>query len=81
MHPSMERLTTELTHYGIKDKALGLFGSFSWNGGGVRNLKCFAETASLPLAADPAEIAGRPDSDKLALCDAMAEAVAAEVLK
>ena len=81
MHPSMEHLTTELTHYGIKEKALGLFGSFSWNGGGVRSLKCFAETASLPLVADPVEIAGRPDSEKLALCDAMAAAVAAETLK
>lgn len=81
MHPAMEHLTTELAHYGIKDKVLGLFGSFSWNGGGVRNLKCFAEAASLPLVADPVEIAGRPDGAKLALCDAMAAAVAAETLK
>lgn len=81
MHPSMERLTTELTHYGIKDKVLGLFGSYSWNGGGVRNLKCFAETASLPLVAEAVDMPGKPDADKLAACDAMAAAVAAAVLE
>ena len=43
MFPTVERLTTELLHMGVKNKALGLFGSYSWNGGGVKNLKIFAE--------------------------------------
>ncbi|MDE7355577.1 MAG: FprA family A-type flavoprotein, partial [Rikenellaceae bacterium] len=67
--------------YGIKDKVLGLFGSYSWNGGGVRNLKCFAEAASLPLVAEAVDMPGKPDADKLAACDAMAAAVAAAVLE
>lgn len=81
MHPSMEHLTTELTHYGIKDKVFGIFGSYSWNGGGVRNLKCFAENASLQMACDPVEIAGKPDTEKLKQCDAFAETIAARVLE
>lgn len=82
MHPMMEHFTTELEHYGIKNKSLALFGSYSWNGGGVRSLKAFAEKvdASVELVAEPVDILGRPDCEKLSKCDELAKAIAAKVL-
>ncbi|MEG1664035.1 MAG: FprA family A-type flavoprotein, partial [Mucinivorans sp.] len=44
MFPMMDSLTRELEHMTVKNKVLGLFGSYSWNGGGVRNLQTFAQT-------------------------------------
>ncbi|WP_283391472.1 FprA family A-type flavoprotein [Millionella massiliensis] len=72
MFPTMEHLTTELLHMGVKEKHLALFGSYSWNGGGVRNLKCFAETIGWPLVAEPVDVFGTPTPDKLTACDAIA---------
>lgn len=76
MFPTVERLTTELLHMGVKNKALGLFGSYSWNGGGVKNLKIFAEQIGWPLVADPVDVFGTPTPEKLAACDAIAQGMA-----
>jgi flavorubredoxin len=43
LFPAVETLVTEIEHKGIKDRYLSVFGSFSWNGGGVKNLLKFAE--------------------------------------
>lgn len=77
MFPTVERLTTELLHMGVKNKALGLFGSYSWNGGGVKNLKIFAEQIGWPLVAEPVDVFGTPTPEKLAACDAIAQGMAA----
>lgn len=79
MFPLMEQLTRELVHMGVKNKKLGLFGTFSWNGGGVRNLLKFAEEACLEQVAAAAEIHGSPTCEKLAPCDELASAMAGAV--
>ncbi|MEG1934580.1 MAG: flavodoxin domain-containing protein [Rikenellaceae bacterium] len=79
MHPNMEHLTTELTHYGVKNKCLALFGSYSWNGGGVRNLTKFAETIGWELVSDPIDILGRPTIEKLAAATVMAKSMACAI--
>lgn len=76
MFPLMEQLTHELTHMGIKNKKLALFGSYSWNGGGVKNLLKFAEEAKLELVAEPAEIYGKPNAEKLKQYDELAKRIA-----
>lgn len=76
MHPMMEQFTMELEHYCIQNKHLALFGSYSWNGGGVRNLKSFAENIGLEPIAEPVDMFGRPDKTKLTACDALAVAMA-----
>lgn len=81
MHPNMEHLTTELLHYGVKNKFLGLFGSYSWNGGGVRNLTAFAEEASLELVCEPIDLLGKPNLEKLQECNQMAATMASKVLE
>lgn len=80
MFPKIEQLTTELLHMGIKDRLLGLFGSYSWNGGGVKNLKTFAEAICWPLVAEPMDIFGTPTPEKLSACDSIATGMA-EALK
>lgn len=80
MLPTMDALTRELLHIGAKNRYLGLFGTYSWNGGGVRTLKQFAEEIGWEQVAEPAEIMGRLTSEKIAVCDALAASMAAKVL-
>ncbi|HDP76050.1 MAG TPA: FprA family A-type flavoprotein [Bacteroidales bacterium] len=79
MFPLMEQLTRELIHMGIKNKKLALFGSYSWNGGGVKNLLKFADEAKLELVAEPAEIYGKPNAEKLQQFDELAKKIAESV--
>ena len=64
---------------GIKNKKLGLFGSYSWNGGGLKNLIKFAEEAELEPVAEPAEIYGKPSVEKLKQFDELAVKMAASI--
>lgn len=81
MFPLMESLTRELEHMGVKNKNLGIFGTYSWNGGGVKNLKEFASRIGWHMVADPVEVHGRPTQEKIAGCDILAQAMAEAVKK
>ncbi|MDR2652144.1 MAG: FprA family A-type flavoprotein, partial [Prevotellaceae bacterium] len=61
MHPMMEMFCREMEHYGLKNRALALFGTGSWSGGGLRNLQKFAENIGWEQIAEPIEIKGIPD--------------------
>ena len=80
MFPLMENLTRELLHMGVKERLLGIFGTYSWNGGGVKNLNAFAEEIGWEVVAPAAEIMGHPEPGKEAACDALAAAMAARLL-
>lgn len=80
MFPLMENLTRELVHMGVKERYLGLFGTYSWNGGGVKNLNCFADEIGWEQVAPAAEIHGRPSAEKRDSCDVLAGAMAARLL-
>lgn len=79
MFPLMEQLTRELEHMGVKNRVLGLFGSYSWNGGGVKSLMKFQESIGWDLVSEPVDIYGIPDAEKFSKCDALAEAMAAKI--
>lgn len=79
MFPLMETLTREIEHYGLRDRKLGLFGTYSWSGGGVRNLRGFAERTGWEMPAEPVEILGRPDETKYEICETFAKAIAEAV--
>ena len=81
MFPLMENLTRDLLHAGPKDRLLGVFGTYSWNGGGVKNLNAFAEQIGWETVAPSAEILGRPTCEKYAACDALADAMACRLKK
>lgn len=64
MFPSVESVVREVEHKGIKDHFLGLFGSYSWNGGGVKNLEKFAEAIQWEIVNPSVEEKGALKSDK-----------------
>ncbi len=76
MHPMMGQLCQELLHVNVKNKILGLFGSFSWSGGGVRTLQSVAEKLAWEQPAEPVEVHGIPNLEKLQACDMLAAAIA-----
>lgn len=79
MFPLMENLTRELEHMNVKGRELGLFGSYSWNGGGVKGLKKFHEAIGWNLVAEPVDIYGIPNAEKYEQCDKLAIEMAARL--
>jgi len=76
MLPTMENLTRTLEHMGVKDHLLGLFGSYSWNGGGVKSLFKFHENMDWELVSDPVDTKGIPGDEAFAKCEVIANAMA-----
>ena len=68
-----------MINYGLTDRLLGLFGTGSWTGGGVRTLKTFAEQSKWEEVAAPAEIIGRPGESTYPVCDPLGEAMAKRI--
>ena len=65
MHPMMHHLCSELEVLSPKNKNYALFGSCSWNGGGLRSLQSFSEKMGWNMVAPPVESLGAPNEDKL----------------
>lgn len=82
LFPNVETLLSTVEHMGIKNHLLGIFGNYSWNGGGVKNLISFAENIKWELVYNPVEEKGALKVDKyeelLKLADAMADRLKAE---
>jgi len=76
MLPTMENLTRTLEHMGVKEHVLGLFGSYSWNGGGVKSLHQFYETIQWDLVSEPVDAKGIPHTDTFERCEVLAKAMA-----
>jgi len=76
MFPSVESVVREVEHKGIKEHFLGLFGSYSWNGGGVKNLEKFAEAIQWEIVNPSVEEKGALKKDKAAEAIQLANAMA-----
>lgn len=79
MHPMMEQFCREMEHYGLKNRQLALFGSYSWGGGGLRALQGFADCIGWETSAAPVELLGKPDNNKLQQFDQLAKEVVAKL--
>ncbi len=55
LHPNMEALVSILQGIGIKNRELGILGSFTWAGAAVKRLNEFAEVLKLNVIAQPVE--------------------------
>ncbi len=75
LFPNVEILLSTIKHMGIKDHFLGIFGNYSWNGGGVKNLMEFAREVKWELVSGPIEEKGSVKADTheelIRLADAM----------
>jgi len=76
MFPAVEAVVREIEHKGIKDRLLGIFGSYSWNGGGVKNLEAFAGAIQWELVNPPVEEKGALKAEKLSEAKGLANAMA-----
>jgi flavorubredoxin len=76
MFPSVENVVREVEHKGIKDHFLGVFGSYSWNGGGVKNLEKFAEQIKWEIVNPSVEEKGALKRDKYKEAQELANAMA-----
>jgi flavorubredoxin len=79
-HPMMEQLCAALSHVSPKNKQVGVFGSCSWNGGGVKNIKAFVEASALTCPGDAVEVFGALTPAHYTACDALAQALATAIL-
>ncbi|MBN2637440.1 MAG: FprA family A-type flavoprotein [Prolixibacteraceae bacterium] len=77
MFPNVETLLSTVEHMAPKNHYLGIFGNYSWNGGGVKNLKTFAEKIKWEMVYEPIEEKGalKPNSKEelINLANAMAD--------
>ena len=77
LFPNVEILLSTIEHMAPKNHYLGIFGNYSWNGGGVKNLETFAENIKWELVYKSIEEKGalKPDNreELLKLADAMAD--------
>jgi flavorubredoxin len=82
MFPNVEILLSTIGHMAPKNHYLGIFGNYSWNGGGVKNLMTFAETIKWELVYQPIEEKGalKPNNreELIKLADAMADKLLAD---
>ena len=82
MFPNVETLLTTVEHMAPKDHYLGIFGNYSWNGGGVKNLKTFAENIKWEMVYEPIEEKGNMKvntrEELIKLADAMADKLLAD---
>jgi len=81
MFPNMESLLFKIEHMGIKDHYLGIFGDFLWSGGGVSNLKKFAENVKWEQVYEPVEEKGALKQDEFQKCVELANAMSAKLME
>ena len=80
LFPNVETLLSTIEHMGVKDHYLGIFESYLWSGGGVNNLKKFAENIKWELVYEPVEEKGSLKSDKFRMCLELADSMADKLL-
>jgi len=73
LYPPIEQLIIKLEQLQIKDRILGIFGSATWSGGGVKNLVRFAESIGWQTVAHPHEAKYKPLDDDYQACIKIAE--------
>ena len=82
LFPNVQTLLSTIEHMAPKNHYLGIFGNFAWNGGGVKNLKVFAENIKWEQVYEPIEEKGALKKERkeelLKLADAMAEKLHAD---
>jgi flavorubredoxin len=81
MFPNIETLLSTIEHMGVKDHYLGIFGTYLWSGGGVSNLKKFAETIKWQMVYELVEEKGALKADKFRMCIELADSMAEKLLE
>jgi len=67
--PPVEELTRLLTHKGLENRKVGVFGSYGWAGGAVKQLKAFAEECDFELIEPSVTSNFAPGEQELEQCE------------
>jgi flavorubredoxin len=66
--PPVDALVRLLEEKKLKNRVVGLFGSYGWSGGGVKGLRAFVETNKLTLVEPVVEARFTATDDELEQC-------------
>lgn len=79
LFPPMANLINLIKMNNIKSHILGIFGSYSWSGGGVKTLKAFAEESDYDFIDHIVESKSSPKTEDLASLAILAKEMAAKL--
>ena len=68
MLPTMDALCRKISSSGLDQRLLGIFGNYSWSGGGVKSLEAFAEESGFEIVGSSIEaksVTALSDEEKL----------------
>lgn len=80
LFPPMKFITEEFKAQKMQNNIWGIFGSYSWSGGAMKNLKAFAEEAKCNLLERQPEIKGAANKEELAELMQLGEDMAKAIL-
>jgi flavorubredoxin len=78
--PTMKHLTDLLAAKQLKNRILGIFGSYGWSGGAVKELRNFAELTKWELLEPVVEAHQAPSEENLRQCRQLGLNMAAKIL-
>ncbi len=68
LFPPMDQLIRMLEHKQLKNRVIGIFGTYGWSGGGVSSIEAFAKSVNWEMAAPAIEAHCAPTDDDLKKC-------------
>jgi flavorubredoxin len=68
LFPLVGSLVSLLREKGLAKRSLGIFGSYGWSGGAVKELRAFADDSGWNLVEPVVEVKGAPTKETLAAC-------------
>jgi len=77
--PPMEAVLLKMEQIGLKNRTLGIFGSYSWSGGGVKAIQQFADKIKWDVVAEAVEAKCTPTEEDLQKCRIIAKEMAAKI--
>ena len=80
LYPPIEALVSKLELYGLKNRFLSLFGTYSWSGGGFNNLQKFAEKMkNIEVVGEGFDVYCSPKKDDYEKAESIAKAMAEKI--
>lgn len=79
LFPPMDYFIQLLERKKLQRRALGLFGSFAWSGGGVKTLAKFSQTGNWDVIDPIVEACGQPTPEQLDACRQLGRNVVAKI--
>lgn len=81
LFPPMDYLMNELSHQRMKNNVWGIFGSYSWSGGALKNLKRYMEEGKCNVLDTQLEIQGAATDEEILQLIAFGKEMAKKILE